>query len=157
MAAKLLWGSLVLTPIALAAHYVFDVSETLALRAGGSALWCRSRGSIGEATEHVAEHTGPGVGGFVNASFGNAPELIIALLAIADGLPNVVRGSIAGSVVSNLLLVLGAAMLARRGGEARPALDRPQPRNPARRGRAVPHPVDPRLAREPRARRRCTS
>jgi len=37
---------------------------------------------IGEATEHVAEHTGPGVGGFVNASFGNAPELIIAVLAV---------------------------------------------------------------------------
>ena len=42
---------------------------------------------IGEATEHAAEHTGPGVGGFLNASFGNAPELIIALLAVADNLP----------------------------------------------------------------------
>ena len=51
---------------------------------------------IGEATEHVAEHTGSGIGGFLNASFGNAPELIIALFAIGDGLPNVVRGTIAG-------------------------------------------------------------
>src|SRR5258707_9133987 len=62
---------------------------------------------IGEATEHAAEHTGPGVGGFLNASFGNAPELILALFAIGDGLPEVVRGSLAGSVISNLLLVFG--------------------------------------------------
>ena len=67
---------------------------------------------IGEATEHAAEHTGPGVGGFLNASFGNAPELIIALFAVADGLPGVVRGSLTGSVVSNILLVLGVAMIA---------------------------------------------
>jgi Ca2+:H+ antiporter len=65
---------------------------------------------IGEATEHAAEHTGPGIGGFLNASFGNAPELIIALIAVYNGLPDVVRGSIIGSVVSNLLLVLGLTM-----------------------------------------------
>ena len=58
----------------------------------------------------------PGIGGFVNASFGNAPELIISLFAVSDGLANVVRGSIAGSVVSNLLLVFGFAVLA--GGDA---------------------------------------
>ena len=67
---------------------------------------------IGAATEHAAEHTGPGVGGFLNASFGNAPELIIALLAIQGGLPQVVRGSLAGSVISNLLLVFGVAQIA---------------------------------------------
>ena len=65
---------------------------------------------IGEATENASAHTSAGMGGFLNASFGNAPELIIALFAIADGLPLVVRGSIAGSVVSNILLVLGFAM-----------------------------------------------
>src|SRR5215210_7916942 len=65
---------------------------------------------IGEATEHAGEHTGPGVGGFLNASFGNAPELIIALFAIDSNLPDVVRGSLTGSVVSNILLVLGLAM-----------------------------------------------
>jgi Ca2+:H+ antiporter len=119
VAEKIWWGSLVLAPVALAAHYLFGAEGTLAFVLAAAALvplaWL-----IGEATEHVAEHTGPGVGGFVNASFGNAPELIIALIAIADGLPNVVRGSIAGSVVSNLLLVLGAAMLA--GGDGK--LDR---------------------------------
>jgi Ca2+:H+ antiporter len=62
---------------------------------------------IGESTEHAAEHTGPRIGGFLNASFGNAPELIIALFAVADNLPAVVRGSLAGSVISNLLLVFG--------------------------------------------------
>lgn len=65
---------------------------------------------IGEATEHAAHHTGPGVGGFLNATFGNAPELIIALFAIRDGLTEVVRGSLTGSVIGNLLLVLGFSL-----------------------------------------------
>ena len=66
---------------------------------------------IGEATEHAARHTGPGIGGFLNATFGNAPELIIALFAINDGLFEVVRGSLTGSVVGNLLLVLGFSLV----------------------------------------------
>ncbi len=66
---------------------------------------------IGEATEHAAHHTGPGVGGFLNATFGNAPELIIALFAVNDGLYEVVRGSLSGSIVGNLLLVLGFSLL----------------------------------------------
>jgi Ca2+:H+ antiporter len=65
---------------------------------------------IGEATDHAATHTGPGIGGFLNATFGNAPELIIALFAVADGLTEVVRGSLTGSVVGNLLLVLGFSL-----------------------------------------------
>jgi Ca2+:H+ antiporter len=76
---------------------------------------------IGEATEHAGEHTGPTIGGFLNASFGNAPELIIVLFAVSDGLPDVVRGSITGSIVSNILLVLGVAMAV--GGDARERLD----------------------------------
>ncbi|MDQ3668975.1 MAG: calcium/proton exchanger [Actinomycetota bacterium] len=66
---------------------------------------------IGEATEHAAHHTGPGIGGFLNATFGNAPELIIALFAVSSGLTEVVRGSLSGSVVGNLLLVLGFSLL----------------------------------------------
>jgi Ca2+:H+ antiporter len=66
---------------------------------------------IGEATEHAAHHTGPGIGGFLNATFGNAPELIIALIAINSGLTEVVRGSLTGSVIGNLLLVLGFSLL----------------------------------------------
>ena len=67
---------------------------------------------IGEATRQAAQHTGPGIGGFLNASFGNAPELIIALFAVAHGLPEVVRASLAGSIVGNLLLVLGFVLIA---------------------------------------------
>jgi Ca2+:H+ antiporter len=110
VARKILWGSLVLTPVVLAAHYAFHAGQTLLFLLAAAALvplaWL-----IGESTEHAADYTGPGIGGFLNASFGNAPELIIALFAIADGLPNVVRGSLAGSVIGNLLLVLGFALI----------------------------------------------
>ncbi len=71
---------------------------------------------ISEATENAAYHTGPGVGGLLNATFGNAPELIIALVAISDGLTEVVRASLVGSIVGNLLLVLGFAMALGRNG-----------------------------------------
>ncbi len=108
---RILWALLVLAPVALLGRYLFSLGETPLFILSALALiplaWL-----IGEATEHAAEHTGPGVGGFLNASFGNAPELIIALLAVADNLPGVVRGSLTGSVVSNILLVLGAAMIA---------------------------------------------
>lgn len=72
---------------------------------------------IGEATDQAGHHTGPGIGGFLNASFGNAPELIIALVAVSHGLPEVVRASLVGSVVGNLLLVLGFALLVGPRGE----------------------------------------
>ncbi len=110
MARKILWGSLALTPVTFAARYGFHAGLVAQFALAAAALvplaWL-----IGEATEHAAEHTGPGIGGFLNASFGNAPELIIALFAVADRLPNVVRGSLTGSVVGNLLLVLGFAVL----------------------------------------------
>src|SRR5204862_8362879 len=77
---------------------------------------------IGEATEHAGEHTGPRIGGLLNASFGNAPEVIIALIAVNDNPPNVVRGSLAGSVGSNMVLVLGAALVL---GRDEASLDRP--------------------------------
>jgi len=67
---------------------------------------------MGEATEHLAAKTGPGIGGLLNVTFGNAPELIIAFFALSEGLQEVVKASIVGSIVGNVLLVLGAAMLA---------------------------------------------
>ena len=67
---------------------------------------------MGRATEHLAERMGEGVGGLLNATFGNAAELIIALAALRSGLYDVVKASIAGSIVGNILLVLGAAMMA---------------------------------------------
>ena len=66
---------------------------------------------IGEATDNLARYTGPGIGGFLNATFGNAPELIIAIVAVADGLTEIVRASLVGSIVGNLLLVLGFTLL----------------------------------------------
>src|ERR1700758_1270794 len=67
---------------------------------------------MGDATEQLATHFGEGVGGLLNATFGNAAELIIALAALRAGLHDVVKASIIGSIVGNILLVLGAAMLA---------------------------------------------
>src|SRR2546423_10793580 len=67
-------------------------------------------GIMGRATEHLAEHLGAGVGGLLNATFGNAAELIIALIALHKGLIGVVKASITGSIIGNILLVLGAAL-----------------------------------------------
>ena len=67
---------------------------------------------MGRATEELAARSGPGIGGLLNVTFGNAPELIIALFALAKGLQEVVKASIVGSIVGNILLVMGAAMLA---------------------------------------------
>jgi Ca2+:H+ antiporter len=110
MARRILWGSLALAPVTIALHYLADIGDTAEFVLASAALiplaWL-----IGEATEHAAHHTGPGIGGFLNATFGNAPELIIALLAVHEGLTEVVRGSLTGSVVGNLLLVLGFSLI----------------------------------------------
>jgi len=66
---------------------------------------------MGRATEELAARSGPGVGGLLNVTFGNAPELIIALFALGQGLHEVVKASIVGSIIGNILLVMGAAML----------------------------------------------
>ena len=68
-------------------------------------------GLMGEATEEISFYTGPKIGGFLNATFGNATELIISFFALKAGLFDVVKASIAGSVIGNILLVLGASML----------------------------------------------
>jgi Ca2+:H+ antiporter len=111
MARKLLWGSLALAPITILVDKLTGAGDvTLFVLAALSLVplaWL-----IGESTEHAAEHTGPGIGGFLNASFGNAPELIVALFAIGANLPVVVLGSLSGSVISNLLLVYGVTQIA---------------------------------------------
>jgi len=66
---------------------------------------------MGRATEELAERSGNVIGGLLNVTFGNAPELIIALFALGKGLHEVVKASLIGSIVSNVLLVMGAAML----------------------------------------------
>lgn len=69
-------------------------------------------GLMGEATEEISVYSGPRIGGFLNATFGNATELIISFFALKAGLFDVVKASIAGSVIGNILLVLGGSMLA---------------------------------------------
>ena len=66
---------------------------------------------MGKATEELAARSGPGIGGLLNVTFGNAPELIIAFFALNEGLQEVVKASLIGSVLGNVLLVLGASML----------------------------------------------
>ncbi len=66
---------------------------------------------MGRATEELAVRSGPGIGGFLNVTFGNAPEIIIAFFALKEGLQEVVKASLVGSILGNILLVMGAAML----------------------------------------------
>ena len=110
MARRFLFGSLALAPLTILLHYTVHPAETVDFILAAAALiplaWL-----IGEATEHAAHHTGAGIGGFLNATFGNAPELIIALFAVSEEKFEVVRGSLSGSVVGNLLLVLGFSLL----------------------------------------------
>jgi Ca2+:H+ antiporter len=110
VARRFLFGSLALAPLTILLHYTVHPAETVDFVLAAAALiplaWL-----IGEATEHAAHHTGAGIGGFLNATFGNAPELIIALFAVGDAKFEVVRGSLSGSVIGNLLLVLGFSLL----------------------------------------------
>lgn len=100
---------LLFIPISLAAQFLgwgpLSVFLTSAIAILPLAAW------MGEATEEIAIVVGPTLGGLLNATFGNATELIIALVALNAGLMNVVKASITGSIISNLLLVLGFAML----------------------------------------------
>ncbi|MGH8575315.1 MAG: calcium/proton exchanger [Gammaproteobacteria bacterium] len=95
------------------------VPASLALEAYGSdPLWVFGAaglaiaGWMGRATEHLASRLGEGIGGLLNATFGNAAELIIALFALREGLHEVVKASITGSIIGNILLVLGLSMVA---------------------------------------------
>src|ERR687893_2380698 len=67
---------------------------------------------MGRSTEELAARTGPGIGGLLNVTFGNFPELVIAFFALREGLEEVVKASIIGSILGNILLVMGLAMLA---------------------------------------------
>lgn len=111
MAVKnlIFFGLLVFVPISAAAHFLgwgeLAVFVTAAVAIIPLAGW------MGQATEEIAVVVGPSLGGLLNATFGNATELIIALIALNNGLINVVKSSITGSIISNLLLVMGLSML----------------------------------------------
>jgi Ca2+:H+ antiporter len=116
----LLAALLLLGPVVVVLDRVGAAGDLMLFVLAGAALiplaWL-----IGEATDNLAFHTGPGIGGFLNATFGNAPELIIAIVALSDGLHDIVRASLVGSIAGNLLLVLGFTLLFGRRG----AIDRP--------------------------------
>jgi Ca2+:H+ antiporter len=101
---------LVLVPVALAVK--LGHAPPLWIFISSAAAIMPLAGYMGRATEHLAERTGPGIGGLLNATFGNAAELIIALVALSKGLDEVVKASITGSIIGNILLVLGLSFLA---------------------------------------------
>ncbi len=101
---------LVFLPVSLAGS-LLDVNPVFLFFATALAI-IPLAGWLGKATEHLSTHVGAGVGGLLNASLGNAAELIIALAALRQGLHDVVKASITGSILGNILLVLGAAMFA---------------------------------------------
>jgi Ca2+:H+ antiporter len=102
---------LALVPIAIGLEYLTPQSHLLIFVAAAIAILPLAAW-LGRATEQLADRSGEGVGGLLNATFGNAAELIIALAALRAGLHDVVKATIVGSIVGNILLVLGAAMLA---------------------------------------------
>ena len=107
---KLFLGLLVFIPITIIAE-LLHFSPILVFFLAALAIIPIAK-FIGEATEELTVYTGPALGGFLNATFGNATELIIGILALRAGLVEVVKASITGSIIGNLLLVCGMAMLA---------------------------------------------
>src|SRR5215207_1224939 len=99
----------VFLPIALVLRFV-GANDVVVFVASALAVLPLA-GLIGSATEEAAKYLGAGLGGFLNATFGNAAELIIVVLALQRGLTEVVKASLTGSILGNLLLVLGLAML----------------------------------------------
>jgi Ca2+:H+ antiporter len=101
---------LVFLPIALVLEWV-HAGEVFVFFAAALAI-VPLAGLIGHGTEQLALRSGPGVGGLLNATFGNGAELLIAGFAVVAGLPDVVKASLSGSIMGNILLVLGAAAFA---------------------------------------------
>ena len=102
---------LIFVPVAIGLEVLYPDRHLLIFISSALALLPLA-GWLGWATEQIASRMGEGIGGLLNATFGNAAELIIAFVALRAGLHDVVEASIAGSIVGNMLLVLGAAMFA---------------------------------------------
>ncbi|MBI4465872.1 MAG: calcium/proton exchanger [Acidobacteria bacterium] len=103
--------SLLLLFVPMAVVLEWQHASPVAVFAASSLAIIPLAGLMGKATEHLAEQMGEGIGGLLNATFGNAAELIIALMALRAGLHEVVKASLTGSIIGNLLLVLGLAVL----------------------------------------------
>jgi Ca2+:H+ antiporter len=101
---------LVLVPVSLVGEFVLEQDLLVFLTAAGAIL--PLAGLIGRSTEQLAMHAGSRIGGLLNATFGNVTELIISVFLIVDGEVEVVKASLTGSILGNLLLVLGISFLA---------------------------------------------
>jgi Ca2+:H+ antiporter len=102
---------LILIPVTIGLEFLAPASHTFIFLAACLAI-VPLAGRLGDATEQLSHHTGDAIGGLLNATFGNAAELIIAVMAMRKGLYSVVKASLTGSIIGNILLVLGAAALA---------------------------------------------
>src|SRR3954466_6168025 len=102
---------LALVPVAIALRYVPAIANPTALFICSAIAIIPVAGWIGRATEELAARVGEALGGLLNATFGNAAELIIAGIALSKGLTGVVKASITGSIIGNILLVLGLSAL----------------------------------------------
>jgi Ca2+:H+ antiporter len=102
---------LVFIPVTLVVKWLYPDAGTAIFVSAALAI-VPLAGWLGKATEHLADHTSQSIGGLLNATFGNATELIIAIAALREGLTGVVKASLTGSIIGNILLVLGASMLA---------------------------------------------
>src|SRR3546814_564650 len=101
---------LLLTPIAVVVRFAAPDAHVWLFFLAGIAI-IPLAGWMGKATEHLAARTGEGIGGLLNATCGNMAELIIAIMALREGLTEIVKASLTGSIIGNALLVLGASML----------------------------------------------
>lgn len=104
-----LYGLIAVTLLSAGAHYLSE-NELIRFACSGLSLllWAAL---MGKATENVAHYAGERLGGFLNATFGNAAELIIAVFLVKEGLFDMVKASITGSIIGNMLLVLGLSLL----------------------------------------------
>ncbi|MBM6860938.1 calcium/proton exchanger [Clostridium saudiense] len=107
---KILKFMLIFIPISIVGKFINFSPSVMFILAALSII--PLAGLMGEGTEEISFYTGPKIGGFLNATFGNATELIISFFALKEGLFEVVKSSIAGAIIGNILLVLGASMFA---------------------------------------------
>ena len=105
------WPYLLVPLIPVAIVLEFLHADAVAVFAASALGVVPTAALMGRATEELAARSGPGIGGLLNVTFGNAPELIIALFALGAGLHEVVKASLVGSILGNILLVLGVSML----------------------------------------------
>ena len=105
----ILFTLLLFVPVSIAAHFLEWGAAVVFITSGLAIVPLAA--FMGTATEEIAVVVGPSMGGLLNATFGNATELILALIALNAGLVNVVKATITGSIISNLLLVMGLSML----------------------------------------------